>query len=373
MPRAFLRATPLILLAMAACADLPTAVLPDGATRADHASAAASITVVMSNLDSPRGLEFGPDGALYVVESGAAAVNGPCVTIERGQNCWSGTGAVSRLRNGQQQRIVSGLPSVVNPDFGEVTGPHDLSFRNDGAMFITIGWGADPALRAELGSVGSLLGTLLVVQPLGRGRVVADIAGFEQAFNPDGGHPDSNPYGVQAAFGRQFVTDAGGNSLVETRGTGQVSLVATFSPIPVPPGPFNPPFAFAEAVPTQVKVGPDRALYVSTLTGVPFHPGLAGIYRVVPGQAPVLWAGGYTAIIDFDWGPDGSLYVLQFATAPFLGGPGALIRQAPDGTRTTITTALVAPTGITVGPDGALYVSNFGPAPAIGEVLRIVP
>jgi len=32
--------------------------------------AAAEVTVVMSGLDSPRGLAFGPEGALYVAEAG---------------------------------------------------------------------------------------------------------------------------------------------------------------------------------------------------------------------------------------------------------------------------------------------------------------
>jgi len=142
----------------------------------------------------------------------------------------------------------------------------------------------------------------------------------------------------------------------------------------VPPGPFNPPFAQSEAVPTEVTRGPDGALYVSTLTGVPFRPGAAAIYRVVPGQAPVVYAGGFTQVTDFAWGADGSLYVLQYASAPFFGGPGSVVRVAPDdGARTTVINTLTAPTGIAVGPDGALYVSNRGNVEAVGEVLRIVP
>jgi len=53
-----------------------------------------------------------------------------------------------------------------------------------------------------------------------------------------------------------------------------------------PPGPFNPPFVQAQPVPTEVTRGSDGALYVSLLSGVPFLPGTAGIYRVVLGQAP---------------------------------------------------------------------------------------
>jgi hypothetical protein len=42
-----------------------------------RASAQPVVTVVMSGLDSPRGLAFGPEGALYVAESGRGGA-GPC-------------------------------------------------------------------------------------------------------------------------------------------------------------------------------------------------------------------------------------------------------------------------------------------------------
>jgi sugar lactone lactonase YvrE len=122
-----------------------------------------------------------------------------------------------------------------------------------------------------------------------------------------------------------------------------------------------------------VRRGPDGALYVSELTGAPFAPGAAGIYRVVPGQAPTLYRGGFTQITDFAWAPDGTLYVLQYGSAPFLGGPGALIRVSPNGTRTTVTTALEGPTGLAIAPDGTLYVAHKHFVPGGGEVLAIVP
>ena len=37
------------------------------------AVAQATVSVVMSGLDSPRGLAFGPEGALYVTEAGRGA------------------------------------------------------------------------------------------------------------------------------------------------------------------------------------------------------------------------------------------------------------------------------------------------------------
>ena len=120
--------------------------------------------------------------------------------------------------------------------------------------------------------------------------------------------------------------------------------------------------------------GPDGALYVSTLTGAPFLPGVARIVRVTPGAAPAVYREGSTAITDFAFGPDGSLYVLQFASDIVLGGTGAVVRVSPDGAaRTTILDGLVAPTGIVVGRDGVVYVTNKGVLVGAGEVLRIAP
>jgi sugar lactone lactonase YvrE len=360
----------------AACStEAPTRPLVQRAETAEVRAdvTASSRTVVMSGLDSPRGLAWGPEGGLYVAEAGGTAINGPCTAVVRGSNCYSGSGAITRLWRGKQERVATGLPSLFNPALADISGPQHLSFVGRGNLAVTIGWGGAPATRGGLGALGTLFGTLLAVTPSGQWRVVSDVSDFEGAENPAGGPIDSNPYGVLAEPGQTFVTDAGGNSLLRVAETGAVSLVATFPSVPVPAGPFNPPFAQSDAVPTDVVRGPDGALYVSTLTGAPFLPGAASIYRVVPGQSPQIYAAGFTMITDLDWGADGSLYVLQHASAPFFGGPGSVIRVAPGGARTTVATGLNRPAGLRVGPDGALYVSNNSAFADIGEVLRIVP
>jgi hypothetical protein len=339
-----------------------------------HAEVSPSaITSVMHGLDSPRGLAFGPEGGLYVAEAGTTQLGGACGPYLEGAQlatkCWSGSGSISRLWRGRQERIATGLPSTFVVESGLASGPQDISITGRGHALVAVGWGGPPQLRGVLGGDATQAGTIVQLEPSGVWRVVADIAAFEADNNPAGGPVDSNPYGVLAEPGRAFVVDAGGNSLLEVAANGRVSLVATFPRIAAPP-----PFNSTDAVPTRVRRGPDGALYVSTLSGAPFAIGSAAIYVVRPGQPPVVYAGGFKTITDFAFASDGGLYVLQYATGPmFFSGPGALIRVAPDGTRNTITTALSQPTGLAIGSDGSVYVSNRGGSSGIGEVLRITP
>lgn len=372
---------PAILLVPACDRDDPTGPVAPVAPALVQAEAAlgnvltpsASMAVVMSGLDSPRGLEFGPEGGLYVTEAGRAETNGGCVQFMEGPmlstKCWSGTGSVSRLLRGVQTRIASGLPSTHIVVSGFASGPQDISFLGRGSAHVVLGWGGAPELRAQMGAGAEKAGTLIQLQPNGGWRTIADVTAFEGFDNPAGGILDSNPYGVLAEAGQTFVADAGGNSLLEVSASGRVSLVATFPDVAAPA-----PFNTTEAVPTRIRRGPDGALYVSTLSGVPFTTGAAKIYRVVAGQAPQPYLEGFKTITDFAFAPDGGVYVLQFASSfLFLDGPGALLHVAPDGTRTTITTALFHPTGITVASDGTAYVSNRGTSSGTGEVLRLSP
>jgi hypothetical protein len=366
-----MRRTPFFILPallLAACAgDETTAPLPN--TTTETVTIQSSTTVLMSGLDAPRGLAWGPEGGLYVAEAGTRAINGPCATVARGPNCYSGTGAVTRWLNGQQERVASGLPSVFNTTFGDIIGPQDIGFAGHRA-FVTIGWGGDPAARAELGNFAKGLGWVLKLKSKGRWRELADVASLEtEQQNPAGGPLDSNPFGLLAESERLFVADAGGNSLVLVHPNGRVRAIATFPRTPAPP-------AFggqSDAVPTEVQGGPDGALYVSTLSGVPFVPGAAKIYRVVAGGTPTVYVDGFKTIVDFTFGRDGNLYVLEYASGPFLTPPGRVLQVAPNGTRTVITTALTNPTGILVDHDGVIYVSNLGDQAGVGEVLKIVP
>lgn len=329
--------------------------------------------IVATGLDNPRGLGFAPDGSLFVAEAGRGGA-GPCVEGAEGEVCYGPTGAITRVTSlatdPQQARIVTGLPSLAGEGGGGALGPHDISFQGAGNGWVTIGLGNDPAVRAELGAAGGRFGRLVRINVDGKVRFDVDLAGYEARANPDGGEEDSNPYGLAALPGRQVVTDAGGNSLVQVAANGRISTLAVFPTRPVGPIPM-------QAVPTTVVQGPDGALYVGQLTGFPFPSGGARVYRVpAGGGTPAIYASDFTNIIDIAFGADGSLYVLEIdADGLGRGTPtGRLVRVARNGTRTTIASAgLFLPGGVALGRDGSIYVTNFSVFAGGGQVVRITP
>ena len=342
------------------------------------ASGQPTTTVVMTELDSPRGLAFGPEGALYVAEAGRGG-DQPCVVLRGGQPVpvFAGrTGAVSRLWRGQQERVATGLPSFTEnaPGAPGATGPHDVTFLGRGNARVSVGLGGEPTFRDSCETIGPGFAQLVKMPASGKWRNWVDVSAHEEEENPDGGAVDTNPYGLLARPGATFVTDAGGNALLRVAANRTISTVAVF------PSRSTGRVPSTDAVPTTVVRGPDGAYYVGELTGAPFFVGEAKVYRVVPGEAPTVFLDGFTAIIDIAFAADGALWVLQFATGPGLAPPGALIRVAPDGTRTTVASEeLLSPTSVALGSDGAAYVSNCGvfpgtgPFPCHGHVLRIVP
>jgi hypothetical protein len=357
---------------------------------APAAAATTSVDVVASGLDSPRHLAFGSRGDLFVAEAGRGG-SGPCFFGGEGPACMGATGAVTKVdRWGRQSRIAKELASYANtPGDMNAIGPHGITVLGADRVFVTNGGPTEPKdasgspisrdTLAAQNPVADLFGRLLRIKHREQIREVADLWAFERDVNPDAvvGNPaiDSNPVDVLFDRGRFVVADAGGNAIDVVDHRGHVSNLAVFANRPVP-NPFGGPDVQMQAVPTSVVVGPDRQYYVSQLTGFPFPPGGANVYRVNPRTGAVtVFASGFTNIMDLAFGRDGTLYVLEIDHDGLLGGSadGGLFAVSPKGTKRQIVLApgeLTMPGGIAVGRDG-LYVTNKAGSPGDGEVLRI--
>jgi hypothetical protein len=337
----------------------------------------ATPETIATGLNSPRGLAFAPNGALYVAEGGTGGP-GPCVPspVAPAPRCYGDTGSIALIKpEGGFERIVSDLPSLALPTGASEGGPVDVSFVGT-SMYVTMSWGGNPAGRAALGDKGLMFGTMLHVTPSGQYRVVTDVSAHEASYNPAGGPVDSNPYGSIAQPGRRIVADAGANALIEVLANGRTRTLVVPPPLP----PVAPIPAPREAVTTSVVEGPDGALYVSQLTSFPFYTGTSSVLRIASdGSSIETFATGFTAVVDLAFDAGGALYVLEIASGqsgpfpppnPGLGN-GRLLRKCPGAAPSVLLDGLLFASGVAIGPDGAAYVTNRGTSAGIGEVLRL--
>lgn len=362
--------------------------------------ARVTVTTVRSGLNAPKHLTLTRDG-LFVAESGAGGTVGAanCVTgisTSGGPTkyCEGRTAAVTLIGGKKSGTVLGGLPSVIQESTGEVAGPGAIAFNRDGQAAVVI---QDVLVNKHGGNslpkpLGFYFGKLLLIS--GRKAIAVNIARFaathpqpDYSLGNSAGETryDSDPYDV-AAYGSGFVVaDAAANSLLQVSKWGKVSLLARFPYLSEVAaahtlGNPQPVTVEAQAVPTSVAVGPDGALYVGLLRGVPSDPGTAYIYRVVPGQAPTIWAKGLTAVTSIAFDRWGRLLATEYSQAGLLAPPtvpGALVRISADGRIVTTlpVSGLYQPTGVAVGWDGTVYVSNYGgnlaTAAHPGEVLKI--
>jgi len=346
----------------------------------------STIEVVADGLNAPRGILYDADQhRVLVAEAGVRVLDDgtlPCGAAERGLPfCLTHTGSVFQFSESgaPSQRIVTGLPSagLQIASLPVVIGVHDLTMRpGDDKLTAVFGTLGNKAYRESLGAGATLLGQAVTINGSGRIKPFADLLSFINVLYPG---MEADPYGVVVGPYGTMVANAGGhvengvskgNDLLLVSPNGTISEVAQFPARP----PAADPTALINTVPTSVAQGPDGAFYVGELSGAPFYPGEARVWRVVPGQSPQVYAQGFTSIVDLIFDEQGRLIVLQTGADPFdTSLDGALIRIEPDGQRTVLASAGVRnPGGVAMAGPGVFYVSTMlASGGGVGQLLRI--
>ncbi len=210
----------------------------------------------------------------------------------------------------------------------------------------------------------------------------------------------SNTVAADSALPTAGAAVGGGGSGLTSVGGSTVGLTST-STLPPQYSSGNTGFFTrqTEAVPTAVTVGPDGAIYVSELNGIPYPTGYSSILRIdgtntttgydgtVNSGVPQAWLSGFSEVNGLAFNNStGDAYVLEYVNsnaiydptiAPADLPPSVLIQVQPDGTRTTISgPELHLGNYVLVNQQtGDIYVAidNQGPAtatsPGTGEVL----
>jgi hypothetical protein len=201
-------------------------------------------------------------------------------------------------------------------------------------------------------------------------------AGFPVSYT---GHVDSHAYSV-AAYGRGWVVaDAGANALLSVSRKGTVGTLAVLPPQPaqisaeaaaalgLPDCVVGVTYAF-EAVPTDVEVGRDGFLYVTTLPGGPESAALGArgkLWRVNPwsGRATEL-AGGFLGATNLALGKHGLIYVSEL-----FAGKISVVK----GTKKSDFVSLPGVVAVETDQRGQLWAATLGNEnpPAPGTIVQV--
>ena len=334
------------------------------------ANAAAVSDEVLSGLVSPLSMAVDTDGTIYVAQNFA--------------------GVLTKKAPGQD--------------------PVDIFTATDGSEVGAVSAAAGIVTFATTtGGERNHVGRLWRKAGDGPATSLLDTTAYEKAHNPDGGrrygfvdiskacraqapkmlskykgHLDSHPYATAAGAGVTYLADAGGNDILAITDAGVASTVTSLPPTRVKitkkkQMAFHLPRctrggAFkAEAVPTDVEIGPDGNLYVTSLPGGPEDPAFGAngrVYKVDPATGDVsMIAGGLVTPTGIAIAPNGTAYISML----FAG----VVLKVPFGGEAAPFQQIDFPGDVDYA-NGQVYVTrtdlmNDGTQPPNGAVLQFTP
>jgi hypothetical protein len=345
---------------------LGAAVLAARGTSAQGPGPSAG-TVLVSGLLQPKGLTIGPDGMIYIAESGTGGDQ--AFTAPDGSQYKNGlTGRISKVNpnTGVRTTVADGLPSNGSAgETGEAVGPADVAFVGSTLYYLqTHGgtdWGFDADTPTGIYRVNQNDGSVTLIADLGAYNhdhpTEAITSGTQQDIEPGG-----NPYAMKVRNSNFYVTDGNHNHFLRVTTSGQITNITEFPNHPVSTG---------------LDFGPNGAAFVSYLGQGPFFPEDGKVVSVNVGTGDITEvASGQSWMTDVEFGPGGKLYGLQFNDEPALSddaiGPfKGTILTVDEATHTMspLVTGLSFPTFLVFDGDTA-YVSNFSVTPD-GQIVKI--
>jgi glucose/arabinose dehydrogenase len=322
----------------------------------------ATATVFATDLRFPRGLKFGPDGRLYVAESGLGGEDTTVGLCDQDPNFGPfKSGPTSRVSifdiHGNRTGVVDGLPSSIDI-FGETFGAADVAFIGKTLYIVTNGSGCSQGVPYANNGIFRVNGDHTLTQ-------INDLSLWTHQ------HPVANPpccdYDAEGVWwtltfdhGAFFTNNANTGDFLRVSLDGTTTRVLDMSATE------------GHNVPTAVAARGN--FYVANLGQFPITPGSSSLYKILPNHTLMKLFDGLTAVISLVT-VDGKFYALETSTAADFPEPGSgkIVQVSDSGEVTDILTGLTFPTAITAGPDGALYVSEYGYGDdsGAGRVLRV--
>jgi len=274
-------------------------------------------------------------------------------------------------RAGERTTVVDNLPSAQTaPGAGsDKEGVASVAFIGNTLYALLVGGGCSHG-NAKIPN-----GVLRVDRTDHTWKFVTNLSQFVQTHpvkNPDVDdfEPDGDWYGMVAAHGVLYVTEANHQEVDRVTPDGKVSRIVDLSTLFVPPPNWQGPTGITYH---------DGTFYFSVLGTFPVTPGAQNLYRLTSNGFIKVVAIGLTAVLGVAFDAHGHLFALEADTVTGFPGPqavgsGTVVCVKSNGRLSTVTTGLTFPTGMTFGPEGALYVSNMGfgiPTAGAGQILRI--